>query len=85
MTHKLYCIYKDGNPLEGHTAYIKRNAFDKIGSAKSVVTTLVGEEVNSRMAMEFGPDYYWGNKEREKEIEAEVRKEYEVKEYTLNE
>jgi tripartite-type tricarboxylate transporter receptor subunit TctC len=71
--------------MDGHQAGIKRNAFEKKGSAKGVVTALVNDEVYRRLKLQSKDSYYWEDKELKAKIEAEVRKEYDVKEYTLNE
>lgn len=84
--HQLYCIYHNGKPLKSNQANIKRNAFDRAGSAKSIITTLVHEETCRRLEQELGPDYYYNTPtERWNQVETEVRSEYEIKEYVLNE
>jgi hypothetical protein len=74
--HSVYVIYKDGQPLEGHSAGIKRNAFDKKGSANSVVTHLI----NTYLTWELHFSE-WRDGDKWKEEEKKERARYEVVEY----
>lgn len=75
-THTVYVIYKDGQPLESHISGLKRNAFEKIGSAKSNVTFMINQHL--RYELRFSEVY---EHEKWKEEEAKERARYEIVEY----
>lgn len=75
MNHSLFAIWRNGEPLESHSAGIKRNAFEQIGSAKSVLTSLVTKEIHSKYKV------YSHYSEEFKQFDRMIREEYEIKEY----
>lgn len=74
--HAVYVIYKDGEPMKGHAAGIKRNAFDKKGSASSVVTAQINDYLSWGLRLSE-----WRDHEKWKEEEKKERARYEVVEY----
>lgn len=74
--HSVYVIYKDGEPMKGHASGIKRNAFDKKGSASSVVTAQINDYLNWKLRLSQVSDY-----EKWQEEENKERARYEVVEY----
>jgi hypothetical protein len=74
--HSVYVIYKDGEPLTSHISGLKRNAFDKKGSAKSNVTAMINDYLSYELRLSKIYDHEKWKIEEEKE-----RERYEVIEY----
>jgi hypothetical protein len=78
MTHILYAIYKNGEPVQRGVG-VTRNAFDKKASAKAILTQLSFNEAR-KIAGENKISFYYHNEEFERVLE-EVRNQYEIKEF----
>jgi hypothetical protein len=80
MSKSVFVIYKDGQPLESHIAGLKRNAFEKIGSAKSNVTAMINNHLNYTLKLS---KIYNFDKWKEEYVKEVTR--YEVVEYVPKE
>lgn len=55
--HYIYVIYCDGEPMESNKAGIKRNCYDRIGSAKSIVTGFCHDIAHDKTGHYYGEEY----------------------------